>query len=184
MSISRRDVRRERQDRRFGFCTAGSLAGLSGGTGACSTLETVPDDFFARLGGLSLPVPRYLRILMGRYLKYVPRAYKAEVPALFAMKVRCPSTFGGRWFAPGFKGASGPSIVVILHPDESYQRAVLQHELTHWLRWLDSQKKDWEGRHDAAFLQEVEKAYKTFGVDRSVAVNIEHTAKPGFMSAD
>jgi hypothetical protein len=156
------------------------------GSDVCATVETVPDDFFTactprRADGCRMEkVPAYFYQERDKFLRHFTSksARVREVPDLYAMRVPCKSTFGGRWFAPGYLGAPRASIVVILTDDE-YERGVLFHELTHWGRWVDSLDKF--GRHDSAFLKEVEKVYRTFHVTPEVGRAIEHNPK-GFFS--
>lgn len=141
----------------------------------CKTLETVPDDFFEACsvrgsGCRMVPVPRHLLDLQRQFLKNFSGG-RGKEPKLYAMRVACPTTFGGRWFAPGFHGAPSPSIVVILS-GKDYDQPVLLHEMTHWGRWIDGNDK--LGRHDRAFLREVEKAYKHFSIHPSIAQEVEH----------
>lgn len=149
---------------------------------ACSTIETVPDDFFLackrREDCRMERVPAYLRELQREFLSKFENTRGVAAPQVYAMRVACKSTFGGRWFAPGFHGAPGPAIVVILTGRE-YERAVLLHEMTHWGRWVDG--KDRMGRHDKPFLREVEKAYEAFRVSPDVASSVEHHP-PGYLA--
>jgi len=149
---------------------------------ACKIVETVPDDFFSACSATDRSacrqetVPAGVQKIAAEYAAHVGHSGKA--PDVYAMQVPCSSTFGGRWFAPGFKGAQRESIVVILTGGE-YERAVTVHEMTHWLRWRDSDDK--MGRHDKAFLAEVEKAYRHFGISTATAKAVEHEPK-GFMA--
>lgn len=155
------------------------------GSDVCATVETVPDDFFTackrrKRACRMEKVPAYFFEERDKFLKsFVSKSPRAtEIPDLYAMRVPCKSTFGGRWFAPGYLGAPRPSIVVILTGGE-YERGVLLHELTHWGRWVDSLDK--LGRHDRVFLAEVEKAYRAFRVAPEVGRAIEHDPQ-GFFS--
>lgn len=117
------------------------------------------------------PVPAYLHALRDQFLASFEAKAGVHAPRIYAMRVACKNTFGGRWFAPGFHNAPGPSVVVILS-GRDYERGVLLHELTHWGRWVDAQDK--LGRHDKPFLAEVEKAYQAFSIPTHVALDIEH----------
>ena len=154
------------------------------GSDVCATIETVPDDFFTACKGKKSAcrmerAPAYFYQERDKFLKnFVSTSPRAkQVPDLYAMRVPCKSTFGGRWFAPGYLGAPRASIVVILTGGD-YERGVLYHELTHWGRWVDDLDK--LGRHDRAFLGEVEKAYRAFAIDAEVGRAIEHDPK-GFL---
>lgn len=151
-------------------------------TEACKIVETVPDDFFSACSTADRSrcrqeaVPTSVQKIAAEYAAHV--GHTGKEPDVYAMRVPCASTFGGRWFAPGFKRAPRESIVVILTGGE-YERAVAVHEMTHWLRWRDGDDK--MGRHDKDFLTEVEKAYRHFGISTATAKAVEHEPK-GFMA--
>lgn len=126
-------------------------------------IEDVPDDAFGRALPRELAVAPWQRELVDQALAL----YAPGKGGLLVKRMRPlgAGVFGGRWL-PDAVG-----IVVYWHEDREIERAVLLHEVCHYLRWLYG--RDVPGHHDDSFLALVEEVYRTFGVRCQTAKLVE-----------
>lgn len=140
---------------------------------ACDRIETVPASLWNEEHP-EYPVPPWVRELVAAVAVYA----RLPAPHIRVMRVRCPTTFGGRWFdnVCGKRRCYKHAIGIILHPNRATTKATVVHEMGHYVsRMRNGDKK---GYHDDRFFEIVEDLYAKFGVSMASAKTIENGHHP------
>lgn len=134
----------------------------------CRIIETVPDEIWNE-NFPRRPVPAWIYDLVNT----ISSSAGVNPPTVRVMQVRCPTTFGGRWFynACNSKKCIRNAIGIILHEDRSLTRTVVIHEMGHYLSSV--MHRDRRGQHDDRFYAILEPMYRQLRVRLETAKVVE-----------